>query len=69
VSLRLAGEATTLRLEDSTRAREHLGWRPTWRLDAGLDATVEWFVAYRRGADLRALTMEQITRFTGGSPS
>jgi CDP-glucose 4,6-dehydratase len=65
VSLRLAGEATTLRLEDSTRAREHLGWRPSWRLDA----TVEWFVAYRRGADLRALTMEQITRFTGGSPS
>jgi CDP-glucose 4,6-dehydratase len=61
-----AGEAATLRL-DSTRARDRLGWRPAWRLDAGLDATVEWYDAYRRGADLRALIMEQIARFTGGS--
>jgi len=62
------GEAATLRL-DSTRARDRLGWRPAWRLDAGLDATVEWYDAYRRGADLRALIMEQIARFTGGSPA
>jgi len=61
-----AGEAQTLRL-DSTRARERLGWRPAWGLDDGLDATVEWFDVYRRGQDVRALSMEQIARFTGGS--
>jgi CDP-glucose 4,6-dehydratase len=60
-----AGEAKTLRL-DSTRARQRLGWSPAWGLDAGLDATVEWFDAYRRGADPRAVSLEQITRFTGG---
>jgi CDP-glucose 4,6-dehydratase len=60
-----AGEAQTLRL-DWTRARERLGWRPAWGVDAGLDATVEWFDAYRRGADPRAVSLEQITRFTGG---
>jgi CDP-glucose 4,6-dehydratase len=53
------GEATWLEL-DSSKAREQLGWRPVWDLDAGLDATVEWFDAHRRGEDL---TLAQIERF------
>ena len=56
-----AGESTWLAL-DSAKARERLGWRPGWDLDAGLDATVEWFDAHRRGEDL---TLEQIRRFAG----
>jgi CDP-glucose 4,6-dehydratase len=59
-----AGEATWLAL-DSTKAREQLGWQPTWDLDAGLDATVEWFDAHRRGEDL---TLAQIHRFAGARP-
>ena len=54
-----AGEAEWLAL-DSAKARRELGWEPTWDLDAGLDATAEWFVAHRRGEDV---TLDQIRRF------
>jgi CDP-glucose 4,6-dehydratase len=54
-----AGEAMTLRL-DASRAREQLGWTPRWDLEAGLDATVAWYAAYRDGADTRAQTLAQI---------
>jgi CDP-glucose 4,6-dehydratase len=59
------GEAPTLRL-DATRARDRLGWRPRWDLDAGLDATVSWYAAHRDGADLRAETLGQIAAFQRG---
>lgn len=49
---------------DSARAHERLGWSPGWSLDEALDAIVEWFAAYRDGADIRAVTTEQITRFS-----
>jgi CDP-glucose 4,6-dehydratase len=45
---------------DSTKAREQLGWAPRWDLDAALERIVEWHVAHRDGADLRALTLAQI---------
>jgi CDP-glucose 4,6-dehydratase len=54
-----AGEAMTLRL-DASRARAQLGWTPRWNLEAGLDATVAWYAAYRDGADLHAQTLAQI---------
>ena len=57
-----AGEAPLLRL-DSTRARERLGWAPRWDLEAGLDATVAWYAAYRDGADMRAETLGQIAAY------
>lgn len=56
------GEAPMLRL-DATRARERLGWTPRWDLEAGLDATVAWYGAYRDGGDLRAATLEQIAAY------
>jgi CDP-glucose 4,6-dehydratase len=31
---------------DSTKAREKLGWRPVWDLDAALRATAEWYRRY-----------------------
>ena len=52
-----------LLLLDSSKAREELGWRPTWGLDAGLDATVAWYAAYREGQEARATTLKQITQF------
>jgi CDP-glucose 4,6-dehydratase len=55
-------EAPVLRL-DASRAAKQLGWKPRRDLRAGLDATVQWYAAYRRGADARALVHEQIEDF------
>jgi CDP-glucose 4,6-dehydratase len=57
-----AGEAPMLRL-DAARAREQLGWAPRWDLEAGLDATVAWYAAFRDGADMRAETLAQIAAY------
>lgn len=57
-------EARYLKL-DSSRARMRLGWRPRWGLDAALAAIVQWHVALREGADMRAVTLEQIAGFEG----
>jgi len=35
-------EATLLYL-DSSKARQHLGWRPIWALDESLKATADWY--------------------------
>lgn len=48
---------------DSTKAREQLGWTPTWDLGQALDAIVQWYMALRDGADLRAVTLGQIDSF------
>ena len=55
-------ETATLRL-DATRARLQLGWRPAWELDEGLRAIVDWYRAYSREADLRAVTLAQIEAY------
>jgi len=48
---------------DSAKARERLGWVPRWTLDTALERIVEWHVAHRDGADLRALTLAQIDSY------
>jgi CDP-glucose 4,6-dehydratase len=48
---------------DSSKARELLGWRPGWDLDAGVDATVAWFTSLLEQGDMRALTLQQIAAF------
>jgi CDP-glucose 4,6-dehydratase len=60
-------EAHWLKL-DSSLARARLGWRPAWDLATGLDATAEWFRAYRDGEDVRATTRAQIAAFGTGGP-
>lgn len=52
-------EASLLEL-DSTQAREQLGWAPPLALEAGLRATVEWYLAWRQEQDLRELTLGQV---------
>lgn len=52
-------EATWLKL-DSSRARLRLGWSPRWGLEEALRRVVEWHRAHADGADLRAVTLEQI---------
>jgi CDP-glucose 4,6-dehydratase len=56
-------EAHFLKL-DSSRARDRLGWRPTWSLGETLDHIVDWYLGLRDGADVRATTLAQIDAFS-----
>jgi len=55
-------EANLLKL-DCSKARALLGWQAVWSLEEALDATVEWYLAQRDGADIGAVTLAQITRY------
>ena len=55
-------EASHLKL-DSSKARARLGWRPHWQLATTLDKTLEWHASWRRGKDMRAVTLAQITEY------
>jgi CDP-glucose 4,6-dehydratase len=55
---------------DSTKAREGLGWSPTWGLDEALSSIVAWYLALRNGEDMRAVTLGQIEAFeAAGAPA
>jgi len=56
-------EAHYLKL-DISKARARLGWQPRWRLGEALDRIVAWHQAWRAGADVRALCLEQIDQYT-----
>ncbi len=60
-------EARYLKL-DSSRARGRLGWRAPIALDATLKNIVEWYLALRDGADMRAVTLEQIEALHYAAP-
>jgi CDP-glucose 4,6-dehydratase len=53
-----AKEEPVLRL-DSAKARAGLGWTPRWDLEAGLQATVEWYTGSAREA-----TVSQIAAYS-----
>ena len=55
-------EARYLKL-DSSKARAQLGWRPGLGLEATLESIVDWYRQLRDGADMRAVTLEQIEAF------
>ncbi len=55
-------ENTLLKL-DCSRAKARLGWRPKLSLAEALDWIVDWFQAYQRGAEMRAVTETQIRQF------
>jgi CDP-glucose 4,6-dehydratase len=55
-------ETQCLRL-DSSKARARLGWRPAMRLPQALASVTDWALARRSGADLRALTLDQIITY------
>lgn len=52
-------EAGLLKL-DSSKAHAELGWTPRWRLTDALARTVDWHKAWRAGADMQAVSLEQI---------
>ena len=49
---------------DSTAGERDLGWRPAWGLEQGLRALVHWHQALREQRDMRAVSLEQIERFS-----
>ncbi len=59
-------EATLLHL-DSFLAHTVLGWRPRLGFRAAVADTATWYDAWRRGNDLRALTINQIERYAGST--
>jgi CDP-glucose 4,6-dehydratase len=55
-------EAATLKL-DSTKARLELGWEPALTLEEAVNATTDWYLAFRDGGDMRAFTTEQVRAY------
>ena len=55
-------EATLLRL-DSSKARKRLGWRPKLNVGDALQWTVDWYRSHEAGRDMRAVTLDQLTRY------
>ena len=56
-------EAQYLKL-DCSRARQRLGWSPTWDLDACLKEIASWHKAWTRGDDMQAESLNTIARFS-----
>lgn len=55
-------EAGYLKL-DSSKAHARLAWRPRWQLAIALAKTMEWHQAWRRGEDMRKVSLGQITEY------
>jgi len=55
-------EAGYLKL-DASKARHWLGWRPVLSIDLAIVWLVDWFVAWKRGEDMRAFTLRQIAEY------
>ena len=58
-------EAYFLKL-DCSKLRTAFGWRPRWHIESAIQKTVEWAKAWQNGADMRAVTEQQITAFLKG---
>ena len=57
-------EAGLLRL-DSSQARQRLAWQPRWSLQQCLEHTLDWHLAWKQGADMREVTLNQLDRYRG----
>ena len=55
-------EAHFLRL-DCAKIKSALDWRPRWHIAEAVEKTVEWAKAWEAGADMRAVTEQQIDAF------
>ena len=55
-------EAHFLKL-DCSKIKSELGWKPRWHIVEAVEKTVEWAKAWEQGADMRAVSEEQIREF------
>jgi CDP-glucose 4,6-dehydratase len=67
-SPRIAHETSTLRL-DSTLARNELQWKPRWGVNQALAQTVAWYRAWTLGADMTAISVDQIRTYEAAHQS
>lgn len=61
-------EAHYLKL-DSSKARSRLGWDPRWRLETSLGKTLGWHTDWRRGKDMRSVSLAQIAEYVTLEPA
>ena len=59
-------EAHYLKL-DCSKAKVRLNWLPQWHLAETLSKIVEWQKKYQQGADMKAVTLEQIEVYLKGA--
>ncbi|UOA09517.1 CDP-glucose 4,6-dehydratase [Methylobacter sp. S3L5C] len=59
-------EAHYLKL-DCSKAKARLDWHPKWHLDETLGRIVDWQKQYQQGADIKAVTLEQIDLYLKGA--
>ena len=59
-------EAHYLKL-DCSKARSVLGWKPRWNIEQTIDRIVDWHKAHGQGADMQALTQEQIKTYVSST--
>lgn len=59
-------EASFLRL-DCTKLKKTLGWNPVWHIDKAVQATVEWYKAWKDNQNLDRITEMQIREFFDSS--
>lgn len=55
-------EAGLLKL-DSSKAKQQLQWAPRWGLETALPKTVEWYQHFQAGADMRRISIEQLSLY------
>ncbi|WP_428311604.1 CDP-glucose 4,6-dehydratase [Hydrocarboniphaga sp.] len=55
-------EAHYLKL-DCSKARARLNWQPRWNLETTIDRIIDWHKAQLSGADVRAVTLQQIDEY------
>ncbi len=56
-------EAHYLKL-DCSKAKTRLDWYPRWHLEEALDRIVDWQKQYQQGANMKAVTLEQIDYYS-----
>jgi CDP-glucose 4,6-dehydratase len=56
-------EANFLKL-DCSKAKQHLGWTPSWDLSKAIEATVAWHRARMSGEDMQQVCLAQIQSYS-----
>jgi CDP-glucose 4,6-dehydratase len=56
-------EANYLKL-DISKAKDRLGWQPSWRLATALELITTWHQAYLTGAEMKKLCLAQIQQYS-----
>lgn len=59
-------EANFLKL-DCAKFKSKFNWKPVWHIDKAVDKTTEWYSAFNRGEDIKAVMKAQLKEFVEDS--